>query len=119
MILPATLRSRYAASMIWGILGAVIGLVVVFVMRGGKGAAGGGLSPGTRGWEAQLTLDPLHKTIAHRKGELAAATDEKQRDHLTREIAFLEKQVPELEALVAAKDASPGRGYIGFDAFPG
>jgi hypothetical protein len=102
--------------MIWGLIGAVIGLVVVFVMRGSRG--GGGMGPGTRGWEAQLTLDPLQKTIAARKAELRMVTDEKRRDRLSREIAFLEQQVPQLEALVAAKDTSPGRGYIGFDNLP-
>ncbi|MDP1823862.1 MAG: hypothetical protein Q8L48_11480 [Archangium sp.] len=102
--------------MIWGLIGAVIGLIVVFVMRGSRG--GRGMGPGTRGWEAQLTLDPLRQTIAARKAELRMVTDEKRRDRLSREIAFLEQQVPALEALVAAKDTSPGRGYIGFDNLP-
>jgi hypothetical protein len=107
--------------MIWGLIGAVIGLVVVFLMRAGKGGGGGGVGgmrPGTRGWEAHLTLDPLTKTIASRKAELRMVTEEKRRDRLNREIAFLEQQVPQLEALVAAKDASPGRGCIGFDNLP-
>ena len=104
--------------MIWGLIGAAIGLVIVFFMRAGKGGGAGGMGPGTRGWEAQLTLDPLQKTIASRKAELRMVTEEKRRDRLKREIAFLEAQVPQLEALVAAKDASPGKGFIGFDNLP-
>lgn len=103
--------------MIWALIAvAVIGVVAFLATRGSGGS--GGLRPGTRGWEAQLTLDPLHKTIASRKAELRMVTDEQRRDRLSREIAFLEQQVPQLEALAAAKDASPGRGSIGFDNLP-
>ena len=104
--------------MIWGLIGAVIGMVIVFFMRAGKGGGAGAMGPGTRGWEAQLTLDPLTKTIASRQAELRMVTDEERRDRLKREIAFLEQQVPQLEALVAAKDSSPGKGSIGFDNLP-
>lgn len=109
--------------MIWIIAGIVVlGAIVFFVVNSGSGAGGpqlgAGQRVGTRGWEAALTLDPLTKTIAARKIALSTETDEKRRDRLTREIAFLEKQIPELEALVAARDASPGLGYIGFKQLP-
>jgi hypothetical protein len=94
---------------------------VFFLIVRSKGGGGSGLPPfppGTRAFEAFLTLDPLVKTIASRKAQLAAATDAARKDRLTREIAFLEKQVPELQAIVAARDTSPGRGYIGFDNLP-
>ncbi|MFT3708753.1 MAG: hypothetical protein QM817_13970 [Archangium sp.] len=106
--------------MIYFIVGVVVIAVLFFLLRGSGGAPtlGAGQRVGTRGWEAALTLDPLHKTIALRRASLATATDEKAKDRLTREIAFLEAQIPELDALVAARDASPGLGYIGFKQLP-
>jgi hypothetical protein len=110
------------------LMGAIIGLVVGLVVWGvrtmarggaeGGGGMGAGLRVGTRAWEASMTLDPLTKCIASRRQELAQATDPARKDRLTRELAFLEKQVPELNAIVAANDGSPGRGYIGFDNLP-
>ena len=97
----------------------VIALVVVRALgSSGPPGLGAGQRVGTRGWEAALTLDPLGKTIAARKQELASETDEQRRDRLTREIAFLEQQIPQLQALVAARDASPGLGYMGFKQLP-
>lgn len=107
--------------MIVGIIGAVVGMVVMGIiaaMRGGGGPGGGALRPGTRAWEASMTLDPLVKTIAGRRQELAVETDPKKKDRLARELAFLEQQIPVLEGIVAANDGSPGRGYIGFDNLP-
>jgi hypothetical protein len=103
--------------MIWIGIGIAVLLVVIVgvVVLGGAGPA---FKPGTRAFEAHLTLDPLVKTIAARKQELATETNERKKDRLSREIAFLERQIPELQAIVAAKDASPGRGYIGFDNLP-
>ena len=90
----------------------VVGLVVVL---GGGGPA---FKPGTRAWEAQLTMDPLVKTIASRKQELATETDDRKKDRLQREITFLEMQIPELQTIIDARDASPGKGYIGFENLP-
>ncbi|MEP7124611.1 MAG: hypothetical protein ABJE95_27025 [Byssovorax sp.] len=103
--------------MIWiGVgIAVLLALVVAVVVLGGSGPA---FKPGTRAFEAYLTLDPLVKTIASRKQELASETHEGKKDRLTREIAFLERQIPELQAIVDAKDSSPGRGYIGFDNLP-
>jgi hypothetical protein len=95
------------------VLAVIVGLVVV--VGGGGGPA---FKPGTRAWEAQLTMDPLVKTIAARNQELATESNDRKKDRLTREIAFLEKQIPELQAIVDSKDPSPGRGYIGFDNLP-
>jgi hypothetical protein len=108
------------------LMGAIIGLVVGLIVwgvramagGGGGGGLGAGLKPGSRAWEASLTLDPLGKCIASRRAELATATDPARKDRLQRELAFLEKQIPELQAIVAANDGSPGRGYIGFDSLP-
>jgi hypothetical protein len=103
--------------MIWIGIGIAVLLAVVVgvVVLGGGGPA---FKPGTRAFEAYLTLDPLVKTIAARKQEMATETNERKKDRLSREIAFLERQIPELQAIVASKDASPGRGYIGFDNLP-
>lgn len=95
------------------VLAIIVGLVVV--LGGGGGPA---FKPGTRAWEAQLTMDPLVKTIASRKAEAAGEASDRKKDRLAREIAFLERQIPELQAIIDAKDASPGRGYIGFDSLP-
>ena len=100
-----------AVAVVVGLL-VVVGLVVVL---GGGGPA---FKPGTRAWEAQLTMDPLVKCIASRKLELASETNDRKKDRLTREIAFMERQIPELQAIIDAKDASPGKGYIGFENLP-
>jgi hypothetical protein len=105
------------------IVGAVVGGIVALIsvlMRsgGGSGAPGAGLRPGTRAWEASMTLDVLAKAIDDRRAELHVEADPAKKDRLGRELAFLEKQVPELQALVAANDGTPGRGYIGFDNLP-
>ncbi len=104
--------------MIWiGIgIAALLAVVVGAVVLGGGG--GPAFKPGTRAFEAYLTLDPLVKCIASRKQELAVETNERKKDRLSREIAFMERQIPELQAIVDARDASPGRGYIGFDNLP-
>jgi hypothetical protein len=97
---------------------AVVLVIIVGVVVLAGGGGGPAFKPGTRAFEAYLTLDPLVKTIASRKQELANETNDRKKDRLSREIAFLEKQIPELQAIVDAKDASPGRGYIGFDNLP-
>ena len=105
--------------MILIVVAVVVGLLVVVglivVLGGGTGPA---FKPGTRAWEAQLTMDPLVKCIASRKQELACETNDRKKDRLTREIAFMERQIPELQAIIDSKDASPGKGYIGFENLP-
>ena len=106
--------------MIWIALGAVVLLVIVVIVmkRGGGGSGGFAFRPGTRAFEASLTMDPLVKTIASRKQELAGQADSRKKDRLMREIAFLEKQIPELQTIIDAKDLSPGKGYVGFENLP-
>lgn len=102
--------------MIWIGLGIAVLVVIGFlVLKGGGG--GPALKPGTRGWEASLTMGPLLGTIEARKQEMAGERNQRKQIRLGKEIAFLEKQIPELQALIDAKDPSPGRGYIGFDAY--
>jgi len=73
---------------------------------------------GTRAFEAEMTLEPLKAAIAHREQERAATADEKRSAKLLREIAYLERQVVDLQRIVDARDLSPGKGYIGFQAPP-
>lgn len=102
-----------------GIVALVVIFFVVLLVRGGDGGGSGGpaLQPGTRAWEASLTMGPLLNTIEARKLEMANEQNQRKQIRLTKEIAYLEKQIPELQAIIDAKDTSPGRGYIGFDAY--
>lgn len=75
--------------------------------------------PGTRAWESQLTAKTLADVITARRAERAAATDDTRRGRLDREIAFLAAQLDQHLQIAASGDRSPGRGYIGFDAYSG
>ena len=103
--------------MIWIGLGVGFAVLVVIVLLVLKGGGGPALKPGSRAWEASLTMGPLLGTIEARKQEMAGERNQRKQIRLGKEIAFLEKQVPELQAIIDAKDASPGRDYIGFDAY--
>ncbi len=101
--------------MIWIGLGIAVLVVIGFlVLKGGGGPA---LKPGSRAWEASLTMGPLLGTIEARKQEMEGERNQRKQIRLGKEIAFLEKQVPELQAIIDSKDASPGKGYIGFEAY--
>lgn len=71
---------------------------------------------GSLAFEAELSLDPLIKTIAAREVEMARAEGARAAE-LQREIAFLRAQGQEMRAIVERRDRSPGRGYVGFDAY--
>ena len=102
--------------MIW--IGVGIAVLLVIVLAAVLLAKGGpAFKPGTRAFEASLTMGPLLGTIEARKQEMAGERNQRKQIRLAKEIAFLEKQVPELQAIIDAKDMSPGRGYIGFDAY--
>ncbi len=77
------------------------------------------LQPGTRSWEAQMTLPALRAVIASRRAERGGVTDPAQRGRLDREIAFLSDQRDELERVAASNDSSPGAGYVGFKPYDG
>jgi hypothetical protein len=100
------------------VLGVVVLVVIVGFLLLLKGGGGGrALKPGSRAWEASLTVGPLLGTIEARKLEMAGERNQRKQIRLTKEIAFLEKQVPELQAIIAANDGSPGRGYVGFEPY--
>ena len=106
--------------MVLWIVIALVGLVVVAGLVLALGGGGGGLPsqfpPGTLAFEAELTETVLVNIIAARKAEQAGAGPDEAAE-LGEEIAFLTAQLEEIRAVVARGDTSPGRGYIGFDAF--
>jgi hypothetical protein len=66
------------------------------------------LKPGTRSWEAQMTLPALQAVIAARRAERGGVTDPARRGRLDRELAFLTDQRDELERVAASNDSAPG-----------
>jgi hypothetical protein len=106
--------------LLWIVIGVFILVVVVFLLLGSNnGTAPGSRFPmGSRAWEAELTMGPLLAAIEQRRRELASTTDPVRRERLERQIKFLAAQVDDLQAIIDAKDTSPGKGYIGFEAPP-
>ena len=101
----------------WIVLGIVaVAAVVFFLRRGSSGAPT--FPPGTRAWEAQVTMEPLLGTIADRAVEHAMETDPVKKARLEKDIEFFKQQVVELQAVIDSKDLSPGQGYIGFKQPP-
>lgn len=100
-------------------IGVAVGVLVlgfVALMIWARATAPSRFPLGSLAFEAELTLDPLTRTIASRRSELAAAPPERAAE-LRKEIVFLEEQVLEIQAIVDRRDPSPGRGYVGFDAY--
>lgn len=102
------------------VLLAIVGTVASFI---GIAAIVLKLSPvhaaydvGTRAWEARMTNELL-KTVIERRLEAKAVADEAMCARLERELLFLVKQFKDNDAIIAANDASPGRGYVGFKAY--
>lgn len=103
--------------MLWIVVGVVVlGGVIAFVMWAGQPVASN-FTPGTLEFEADLSRGPLMLTIMQRQQEQEAATDAARKAELQAEIDFLCKQVDEITALIERNGNSPGRGYVGFDAF--
>lgn len=90
-----------------------LGLALLVLLLRGKKGGEPRLPPGTLGFEAELSLSPLRATLAAKLDELGPSPSP---DALA-EIAFHTAQIRELEAIVARRDTSPGRGYVGFDSF--
>ena len=59
----------------------------------------------------------LVATIAERNTRRNSETDPAKKARLDREIAFLMPQVEEHQAIIDAKDLSPGAGFVGFRAY--
>ncbi len=91
-------------------------LVVIGLVIWARATAPSRFPMGSLAFEAELTMSPLMLTIEARNRERTGA-DPARRAELDREIAFLAKQVDEIQAIVDRGDRSPGRGYVGFDAY--
>ncbi len=104
--------------MLYVVLGLVVLVVIVVLVARSGGGLPSRFPPGSRAFEAELTLGPLTLTIEQRKRDLAAVTDPGRRAKLEKQIAFLEAQVVENQKIMANNDLSPGRGYIGFTPPP-
>ena len=77
------------------------------------------LQPGTRSWEAQMTLPALRAVINSRLAERRGVTDPTTRGRLDRGIAFPAAQGDGLGRVAASNDSSPGAGYVGFKPYDG
>ena len=92
---------------------AVITIVLVVASR--KPASGLGPSrfpPGTRAFEAELSIPLIGSYIAAREVALASA-DEAERGKLTKQIENLRAQAAIHQATIEAGDVSPGKMSIG------
>jgi hypothetical protein len=96
----------------------VLGLGALVLWAATREPPSAAVRPGTKAFEAALTLPLLEAAIEELKQAHAAAPDEKRRERLTRELVHLELQVPRLRVLVDSNDATPGHGFIGFDRLP-
>ena len=99
----------------------VLAVIVAFVaiVWVASGSAPAAMRPGTRAWEAKMTADLLERVIAQRHVEKQQTQDPAKRARLDRELAHLTTQLADNTVIWQSGDASPGRGYVGFDAYNG
>lgn len=100
--------------MIYGVLVLVIVAIIVAVSRR-KASPGLGPSrfpPGTRAFEAELSIPLIARLIEAREVALASA-DEAERAKLTKQIENLRAQAAIHQATIDAGDVSPGKMSIG------
>lgn len=108
-----------------GILFLALGVVAVvavgwfFLSSPGKGGGGGGLlggasfPPGTRAFEAEMSLKIISQMIEARERELLCTPDDAKKADLERQLSNLRKQAALHRATVDARDVSPGKMSIG------
>jgi len=97
-----------------GALGGVpLGLVVLALLLRGRRPKSPAFAPGTRAFEAQLTLPPLRQRLLEKLDRLGPRPSQ----HALAEVDFYTRQLLDLESIVARRDTSPGRGYVGFDTY--
>ncbi len=106
--------------MIWLGLAIIVVVALVFGMRSATRGAGAALPfrPGSRAFEAALSLASLETAIEERKQSHEREPDPKRKDRLARELVYLEMQVPRLQGIVDSGDGSAGHGFVGFDNLP-
>ena len=106
-------------SILLGIGAGIVAFIVAIAIAAKLSPTPAHMKPGTRAWEARMTADLLDRTIAQRSQQKQQAADAGQREHLDREIEFLAKQRADNTAIWQSGDASPGKGYIGFEPYNG
>lgn len=78
-------------------------------------AAAARFPPGTRAFEASMSVQLIEDLVAARERELERTADPEREALLTRQIANLRQQSTAYQAIVDARDLSPGKGSIGVD----
>jgi hypothetical protein len=115
VVFIALLAALGLHSLITAAIGAIVSIpLALFVLQKlANGPRGPVFLPGTLGWEAQLSMGPLSARLAEVANKVGEHPNQKQ----LAEVAFYSAQMRKLAAIVARRDASPGRGYVGFDTF--
>ena len=100
-----------------GMIAAGCGMVLMIVVSIGYGMMNTPMLPyalpGTLSWEAQLSLSPLSATLESKLAQLGAQPTQEA----LAEVAFLSQQAHVMLDVVKRAIKTPGRGYIGFDAY--
>lgn len=110
--------ARSLSSVGYGVLIGLAMMIVIIAIVAKLRPSPAWRKPGTRAWEAKLTMDVLVKTIAQRV-EASKTVPTEQLPKKVREIEFLTKQVDDLANIIEQDDASPGRGHVGFAPYTG
>ena len=111
VVLLLTIDTTYA--LIGGACGVPLGLVALVVALGTRRPKQPVFPRLSLAWEAQLTLPPLMNQLTRKLNELGPQSHQRALD----EIAFYTAQLREVQAVVDARDVSPGRGHIGYRSF--
>ena len=96
---------------------AAVGALVVVVLVLTRGPLPPSLQPGTRSWEARLTVDVLDRVISRLTSERVATLDPAEQARRDREIAFLREQRHEYQIVWGSEDPSPGKGCIEYTPY--
>lgn len=91
----------------------VVGLVWLFTRKPGQFGDGARFPPGTRAFEAEMSLEIIVQMLEAREVALRGEVDEEKKATLTRQIGNLRKQAAIHQATVDAGDVSPGKMSIG------
>jgi hypothetical protein len=94
------------------VVAGVIGFVVYLVAT-----TPSGFPPGTRAFEAQMIMPAIEATLASLR-QLQAAAAGADLEKLRRQIAYLENEARKNQAIMAARDLSPGKGYVSYGSLP-
>ncbi len=100
-------------------VGAALIFFAVFAFIVLRGPVPPSLKPGTRAWEAKLTVQLLERVLTRLAAERSAAQDPADQARREREIEFLRGQLREQQLIWGSEDPSPGKGYIQYEPYAG